>query len=176
MSKPPIEPMCQGDCLGKNRQAMLERTDAIIAQVGTQREKIIPLLQALQAEFAYLPSEVLERVYETTQMDRAQVRSVATFYSQFRLAPYGKHVIKVCNGTACHVKGAEIIHDTFRRELQIEDGTATTADGEYSVENVGCLGCCALAPAVQIDDTIYGHVTPGTVGNVLAQFEEELWQ
>lgn len=176
MSKPPIEPMCQGDCPGKNRQAMLERTDAIIAQVGTQREKIIPLLQALQAEFAYLPSEVLERVYETTEMDRAQVRSVATFYSQFRLAPYGKHVIKVCNGTACHVKGADIIHDTFRRELQIAEGTATTADGEYSVENVGCLGCCALAPAVQIDDTIYGHVAPGTVGDVLAQFEEELRQ
>ena len=168
--------MCQGDCQGKNRQAMLERTDAIIAQVGTRREKIIPLLQALQAEFAYLPSEVLERVYETTEMDRAQVRSVATFYSQFRLAPYGKHVIKVCNGTACHVKGADIVHDAFRRELKIEEGTATTTDGKYSVENVGCLGCCALAPAVQIDETIYGHVAPGTVADVLAQFEEELRQ
>ena len=152
---------------------MLERADAIIGRVGGSRNRIIPLLQALQDEFSYLPSEVLGRVYETTEIDRAQVMSVATFYSQFRLAPYGKHVIKVCNGTACHVKGADNVYDAFRRELSMEGDTITTSDGRYSIENVGCLGCCALAPAVQIDQKIYGHVQPGRVKEVLDEFEKE---
>ena len=167
--------MCSEDCLQKARQkeAAIQRADAIIERIGTTRDKIIPLLQALQEEFSYLPSDVLERVYLLTDIDRAQMMSVATFYSQFRLVPYGKHVIKVCNGTACHVKGADNVYDAFRRELSMEGDTVTTADGRYSVENVGCLGCCALAPAVQIDQKIYGHVQPGRVAEVLAEFEKE---
>ena len=167
--------MCSEDCLQKARQkeAAIQRADAIIERIGTTRDKIIPLLQALQEEFSYLPSDVLERVYLLTDIDRAQMMSVATFYSQFRLVPYGRHVIKVCNGTACHVKGADNVYDAFRRELSIEGDSVTTADGRYSVENVGCLGCCALAPAVQIDQKIYGHVQPGRVTEVLAEFEKE---
>ena len=167
--------MCSEDCLQKARQkeAAIQRADAIIERIGTTRDKIIPLLQALQEEFSYLPSDVLERVYLLTDIDRAQMMSVATFYSQFRLVPYGRHVIKVCNGTACHVKGADNVYDAFRRELSIEGNSVTTADGRYSVENVGCLGCCALAPAVQIDQKIYGHVQPGRVTEVLAEFEKE---
>ena len=85
------------------REAIRTRTDAIIARVGRSREHIIPLLQALQAEFSYLPADALERVYETTDIDRAQAISVATFYAQFRMMPYGRHTIRVCCGTACHV-------------------------------------------------------------------------
>ncbi|MBO6068919.1 MAG: NAD(P)H-dependent oxidoreductase subunit E, partial [Bacteroidales bacterium] len=167
--------MCSEDCLQQARQkeARIQRADAIIERIGTSRDRIIPLLQALQDEFSYLPSDVLERVYLLTDIDRAQMMSVATFYSQFRLIPYGKHVIKVCNGTACHVKGADNVYDAFRRELSMEGDTITSADGKYSVENVGCLGCCALAPAVQIDQKIYGHVQPGRVAEVLQEFEKE---
>ena len=168
--------MCTEDCRDNaaRREALLQRTDAIIDRIGTERSRIIPLLQALQAEFSYLPSEVLERVYARTEIDRAQLVGVATFYSQFRLIPYGRHVIKVCNGTACHVKGADNVYDAFRRELSLEGDDVTTADGDYSVEKIGCLGCCALAPAVQIDEKIYGHVQPGRVAEVLDAFRQDL--
>lgn len=152
----------------------LPRTDAIIDRIGTGRELIIPLLQAIQQEFNYLPSDALNRVYERTDIDRAQLISVASFYSQFRMAPYGKHVIKVCVGTACHVKGANNVYDAFRRELQLEDNSVTTADGQYSIEKVACLGCCALAPVVQIDEKIFGPVLPGKVREVLKDFEQML--
>lgn len=153
-------------------EAMVRRTDAIIDRIGTSRDKIIPLLQALQEEFSYLPSDALNRIYERTEIDRAQVISVSSFYSQFRLVPYGKHVIKVCIGTACHVKGASIVFDAFKRELNIADNTITTNDQQYSIEKVACLGCCALAPVVLIDNKIFGHVQPGRVDEVLAEFEE----
>lgn len=155
------------------RQATIRRTDAIIDRIGSERRHIIPLLQALQDEFSYLPSDALERVYERTEIDRAQMISVATFYAQFRMIPYGRHTIKVCCGTACHVKGANTVYDAFKRELGIGDDTITTADREYSIEKIACLGCCALAPVVQIDKKIYGHVQPGRVDAVLQEFERD---
>ena len=151
---------------------MQRKTDAIIDRIGTGREQIIPLLQAIQQEFNYLPSDALNRLYERTEIDHAQLISVATFYSQLRMVPYGKHIIKVCIGTACHVKGAGNVYDAFRRELQLEADDITTADGRYSIEKVACLGCCALAPVVQIDEKIFGHVQPGRVREVLDEFEQ----
>ena len=151
---------------------MIARVDAIIERVGTSRRVIIPLLQALQAEFSYLPSDALQRVYERTEIDRAQMISVATFYAQFRHIPYGRHIIKVCTGTACHVKGANNVYDAFRRELNMDEETITTADQQYSIEKIACLGCCALAPVVQIDEKIFGHVQPGRVKEVLDEFQQ----
>lgn len=163
------------DCLFSSpteaKELMVRRTDAIIDRVGTARHQIIPLLQAIQQEFNYLSSDALNRVYERTEIDRAQLISVSSFYSQFRLAPYGKHTIKVCIGTACHVKGANNVYDAFARELNIPEGEITTSDREYSIEKVACLGCCALAPVVQIDDKIFGHVQPGRVREVIEEFE-----
>ena len=156
------------------REAIRLRTDAIIERVGNKRQHVIPLLQALQAEFSYLPADALDRIYEKTEIDRAQAISVATFYAQFRLFPYGRHTIRVCCGTACHVKGANIVYDAFRRELGIGAETITTDDQQYSIEKIACLGCCALAPVVQIDNKIFGHVQPGKVGEVLKEFEEYL--
>ena len=150
------------------------KTDAIIDRIGTGRELIIPLLQAIQQEFNYLPSDALNRIYERTDIDRAQLISVASFYAQFRMVPYGKHVIKVCIGTACHVKGANNVYDAFRRELKLEGDSITTTDGRYSIEKVACLGCCALAPVVQIDQKIFGHVLPGRVREVLDEFEARI--
>lgn len=151
---------------------MIARVDAIIDRVGTSRRVIIPLLQALQAEFSYLPSDALQRVYERTEIDRAQMISVSTFYAQFRHIPYGRHIIKVCTGTACHVKGANNVYDAFRRELNMDEETITTADQQYSIEKIACLGCCALAPVVQIDEKIFGHVQPGRVKEVLDEFQQ----
>lgn len=155
---------------GENRIAFLEKTDAIIERTGTGREMIIPLLQALQNEFNYLPADAIERVYERTEIDRAQLISVSTFYSQFRHIPLGDHLIKVCTGTACHVKGAGNVYDAFVRELGIEEGSITTPDKLFSIEKIACLGCCTLAPVVQIDEKIYGHVLPGRVNEVVEDF------
>ena len=146
------------------------QTDAIIERIGTSRQVIIPLLQAIQEEFSYLPSKALERVYERTEIDRAQLISVSTFYSQFRFIPYGKHLIKVCTGTACHVKGAGNVYDAFRRELKMENDSITTSDGLFSIEKIACLGCCTLAPVVQMDEKIYGHVQSGKVREVINDF------
>jgi NADH-quinone oxidoreductase subunit F len=149
---------------------MREKVDAIIDRIGTSRQVIIPLLQALQDEFSYLPAEAIGRIYERTEIDRAQLISVSTFYAQFRHIPYGKHLIRVCTGTACHVKGAGNVYDSFRRELKMEDGSVTTADRLFSIEKIACLGCCTLAPVVQIDEKIYGHVLPGKVHEVIDDF------
>jgi len=157
-------------CNNKDNIDFTAKTDAIIQRIGTSRNTVIPLLQALQNEFSYLPSEALERVYEKTEIDRAQLISVSTFYSQFRHVPYGKHLIKVCTGTACHVKGAENVYDAFRRELKMEKDDITTADQLFSIEKIACLGCCTLAPVVQIDEKIYGHVQSGKVKEVVEDF------
>ncbi|MCW3785272.1 NAD(P)H-dependent oxidoreductase subunit E [Plebeiibacterium sediminum] len=165
---------CQCDNNSKvNKEELIATMDAIIERVGTSKDVIIPLLQEIQDEFSYLPSEALERIYERTEIDRAQLISVSTFYSQFRHIPYGKHLIKVCTGTACHVKGATNVYDSFKRELKMEGDSITTDDQLFSIEKVACLGCCTLAPVVQIDDKIYGHVLPGKVNEVIEEFIEE---
>ena len=155
-----------------DRQRLIQRVDAIIERIGSTRQMTIPLLQALQEEFSYLPSDALNRVYEKTEINRAHLLSVATFYAQFKMVPYGKHIIKVCVGTACHVKGANLVYEAFKRELQLDEDSITTPDGKYSIEKIACLGCCALAPVVQIDDKIYSYVQPGKVREVLQQHDE----
>ncbi len=149
---------------------MLARVDAVIDRIGHIRPLIIPLLQAIQEEFSYLPSAAIERLYERTEIDRAQLISVSTFYAQFRHIPLGKHLVKVCTGTACHVKGAGNVYDAFLRELEIDEGSMTTRDRLFSIEKIACLGCCTLAPVVQIDEKIYGHVLPGRVKEVIDDF------
>jgi len=158
------------NCNCNSSPDFITQTDAIIQRIGTERSKIIPLLQALQNEFGYLPHDAIERVYEKTEIDRAQLISVSTFYSQFKHVPSGKHIIKVCTGTACHVKGASNVYDSFRRELKMENGDITTGDRLFSIEKIACLGCCTLAPVVQIDEKIYGHVHSGKVNEVIEDF------
>nr|WP_321520752.1 NAD(P)H-dependent oxidoreductase subunit E [uncultured Macellibacteroides sp.] len=160
---------CENNSVEANEE-MIAKVDAIIDRIGTSRQIIIPLLQALQHEFSYLPSAALEHIYERTEIDRAQLISVSTFYSQFRHIPYGKHLIKVCTGTACHVKGAGNVYDSFRRELKMEGENITSDDQLFSIEKIACLGCCTLAPVVQIDEKIYGHVQPGKVNEVIEDF------
>jgi NADH-quinone oxidoreductase subunit F len=144
----------------------------IINKKGTGKDAVIPILQAIQKYFNYLPEEALEIVCEHTEITPAEIVGVASFYSQFRFKPAGKHMVKVCVGTACHVKGADLVYDSLRRVLKLEGDIDTDTDGIFTVEKVSCLGCCSLAPAVQIDSVTYGHVTPGTSRNILDDFLE----
>ena len=153
-----------------NNLDFVSKTDAIIARIGASRSTIIPLLQALQNEFGYLPHDAMERVYEKTAIDRAQLISVSTFYAQFKHAPSGKHIIHVCTGSACHIKGAGNVYDAFVRELKIAEGETTSPDKLFSIEKIACLGCCTLAPVVKIDEKIYGHVQPGKINEVIEDF------
>ena len=147
--------------------------DAIVDELGTATNAVIPILQAIQERYNYLPEEALRRVCELTEITPAQITGVASFYSQFRFRPAGKHMIKVCVGTACHVKGAGQVYDALRRELELGADEDTTASGEYTIEKVNCLGCCTLAPVVQIDEVTYGHVSTSKVASVLADFESQ---
>ncbi len=149
---------------------MINTIHNIIQEKGTAKDAVIPILQAIQKEFNYLPEEALEMVCELTEITPAEIVGVASFYSQFRFKPAGKHMVKVCVGTACHVKGADLVYDSLKRELNLDDENDTDSDGIFTLEKVSCLGCCSLAPAVQIDDVTYGHVTPGTSAKILDDF------
>lgn len=147
--------------------------DAIVQEHGGARNEVIPVLQAIQGRYNYLPEEALRRVCEISEITAAQIVGVASFYSQFRFHPAGKHMIKVCVGTACHVKGAAQVYDSMKRELGLDVNEDTTESGEYTIEKVNCLGCCTLAPVVQIDRVTYGHVNTSQVSSVLADFASQ---
>ncbi len=148
----------------------IEEIDQIIEDTGKKPEDLIPLLQAIQQRYNYLPAESLERIVEKTDIKPAEITGVSTFYSQFRTRPAGKHFVKVCIGTACHVMGAEGIYNSFKEYLEIPEDDDTDKDRIFTVEKVACLGCCMLAPAVQIDDITYGFLTPSKVPEVLKDF------
>lgn len=149
----------------------LSKVDQIIADKGTSKNSLIPILQAIQKEYNYLPEDVLRKVSELTSITPAEIIGVASFYSQFRLKPVGEHIVRVCIGTACHVKGAGQVYDSLRRELKLTEGQHTDDRGKYTIEKVSCLGCCTLAPVVQIDGVTYGHVTSDKAGQIIEDFE-----
>ena len=143
----------------------------LIAEKGSTKKSLIPLLQAIQKEYNYLPEEALRLLADNSEITAAEIIGVASFYSQFRLHPVGEHMIKVCVGTACHVKGAVQVYDALRRELKFKDGTDTDESGKYTIEKVACLRCCTLAHVVQIDGTTYGHVASDQIEQIIEDFE-----
>ena len=147
--------------------------DQAIERIGTEPEKVLEILQATQGHYGYLPEQALARVCELTEITPASIAGVSTFYSQFRHRPAGQHMIRVCIGTACHVKGGQQIYDAFKRHLRIQDEEDTDPQKLFTVEKVACLGCCMLAPAIQIDDITYGHLTGDKVPVVLRDFLEQ---
>ena len=137
----------------------LAEVDGIIEQCGRDAGAAIPILQAIQARWRYLPREALEHVCRRTRITPAQLTGVSTFYSQFRHRGAGKHLIQVCHGTACHVAGAERVSASLRRHLRMPDEHQdTSADGLFTIERVACLGCCTLAPVMLIDGITFGHL------------------
>ena len=157
-------------------QVNIQDIDHILSETGTDKRSVIPLLQAIQKRYHYLPEEALKHVCEVTEITPAQIIGIASFFSQFRLEPVGEHIIKVCIGTACHVKGSALVYDAFRRELKLESNRMTDESGKYTVEKISCLGCCTLAPVVQIDNITYGHVAPDLVSNILSDFENQKYR
>lgn len=138
-------------------QAFVER---IVEQHGRSKEAAIPILQAIQAHYRYLPDEALKLVCELTEITPAQIAGSSSFYAQFRRSPQGRHVVRVCHGTACHVAGARQITDELRRRLEIPDGADTDAQRLFTVDEVACVGCCSLAPVIIVDGQTVGKLTP----------------
>ncbi len=147
--------------------------DRIVERLGTGADKVLEILQSLQSHYGYLPTEALQRVCERTEITPAAIAGVSTFYDQFRHRPAGKHTIRVCIGTAFHVKGGQQVFDAFKRYLHIPDDEDTDAEKLFTVEKVACIGCCMLAPAIQIDDIVYGHLNDHRVPIVLKDFLEQ---
>jgi len=150
----------------------LSPIDRFVEEMGRESEAVVPILQEIQRHYRYLPEEALRRVCEITEITPAQIAGVSTFYTQFRHQPVGEHMISVCHGTACHVQGAQQITDAFRRHLDIPEHEDTDAGRLFTVQKVNCLGCCSLAPVLQIDGVTYGHLTPDIVPRVIRDFLE----
>jgi len=148
----------------------LTAVDRAIAQFGTKPEALIPILQALQDHYGYLPQEALLRLCEKTQIKPAAITGVASFYDIFRHRPVGKYMIRLCRGTACHVSGADRVDEALRRELHIHPGDDTDPTKQFTIEAVACLGCCTLAPVVRISQTTFGHVAPEKVPQIIHEF------
>jgi NADH:ubiquinone oxidoreductase subunit E len=147
--------------------------EKIVGEIGRTREVAIPLLQAIQTHYRYLPDAALQRLCELTDITPAEIAGTSTFYGQFRRSPVGEHIVRVCHGTACHVSGATQVSDELRRYLAIPEGQDTDADRQFTIEEVACLGCCSLAPVLMVDDHTVGKLTPATAREALKAFEKE---
>jgi len=147
------------------------RLNKILSVFEGKRGALIPILQRVQEEFGYLPKEALKEIATFLKLPRSQVFSVATFYAHFYLTRRGDHIVRVCQGTACHVRGARDILETAQRRLGIKTGE-TTEDYKYSLERVACLGSCALAPIMVVDDTVHAKVTTKETIEILTDGED----
>ena len=151
----------------------LSAVDRIVGTHGRAPHAVVPILQAIQETFRYLPAEALERVCALTEIAPAQIAGVSTFYARFRHRPMGLFCVRVCHGTACHVAGAPEITDAIRRHLEIEGDEDTDADRLFTVERVACLGCCSLAPCLTIEDMTFGRLTPRSACRAVDGFVRE---
>ncbi len=147
----------------------LSRIKEAIAQYPAERAFLIPILQALQRCFGYLPEVAINQLSESIGISDNDIYGVATFYTQFRFTPPGEHTIRVCQGTACHVRRGQAICTEIEKHLHIKAGQ-TTADGKFDLERVVCLGCCALAPVMVVDDKVYARTTPKKIASILTQY------
>lgn len=146
------------------------QVDAIFAKYQGQRGTLIPILQDVQQAYGYLPKDVIMYVADKTGVPASQIYGVATFYAQFHLNPRGRHVIRVCRGTACHVRGSKMVLEAIEKKLGITAG-GTTPDLRFTLETVACIGACGLAPVMMVNDDTHGRLTPEMVDEILAQYK-----
>jgi NADH-quinone oxidoreductase subunit E len=152
------------------RSPVVKDYAGIFAGFRGEEGDLIPILQKTQEKIGYIPREAVKRISRFLKISENQIYGVASFYSQFRFTAPGRNSIKVCLGTACHVKGGQILCEAVERELDLKPGE-TTADGRYDLERVACLGCCALAPVVQVNDDIYSRMTVIRLKEILGKYE-----
>ena len=145
---------------------MQEKLEGIFSHYQGERQELIPILQETQGKFRYLPAAAMREISRFLQIPESSVYGVSTFYAQFKLTPLGKKVIRVCRGTACHVRGSSKVLAEIEKQLGIKAGE-TTEDMEYTLETVACIGACALAPTMTIDNETYGKMTTKKVAEVL---------
>ncbi len=168
-----------GSVLAKKSSAIasscrsFEKINEVIEKHGKNQAALIPILQEVQEVYRYLPEEILTYVATALNLAPATVYGVATFYAQFSLEPKGKYVIKVCDGTACHVRGSNPVKDAIRKRVGLKGDKMTTSDLRFTVETVSCLGACGLAPVVMINDQIYGQMTPEAINIIIDQILAE---
>jgi len=149
-----------------------QETEQVLKRFGKKRGNLIPILQKVQDKMGYLPREAISEIAWFLSLSEMEVYSVVTFYNQFRLNPPGKHSVRVCLGTACHMKGGYISLDAWKRRLKI-DVKKTTLDREFDLDTVACVGCCVLAPVTVVDEKPQGNVEPTRVDGILLAFERE---
>ena len=150
----------------------LSLLEPMLDEYAAVKGSLITILQHTQEIYGYLPKEAIELISEKTGIAASEIMGVATFYTQFRFEPVGKYLIMLCQGTACHVNGSELILQTVKDELGIEDGQ-TTADGLFSLKCVACLGCCSLSPVMMINETAYGSLTPQKARDIVRRIAAE---
>lgn len=148
--------------------------DNIVNELGCKQSAIIAILQGIQEHYRYLPREVFPYLAKKIGVSEARIYSTATFYDNFSLEPKGKYVIKVCDGTACHVRKSIPILERLRKELGLSVNKITTSDLGFTVETVSCLGACGLAPVITVNDTVYPAMTPDKASELLKELKEEL--
>jgi len=153
---------------------MEEKLEKIMKEYKEQEGNLIFILQCLERDFGYLPEKAIYWFSEKLDIPAAKFFGIATFYAQFHLKPRGKHIITTCCGTACHVKGAERLINSLRKELGLSEEEETTPDMNFTVEKVACLGTCGFAPVVLIDGEVHGKVTVETLINKIKKLKKEL--
>lgn len=150
----------------------LDKVDFLIEQQGKNENALIQAMLAIQEEFHYLPPEALDRISEKLNVPMIRIYQVAAFYKVFSLEPRGKHIITVCKGTACHVRGSNMLVDQVDRVLKIGPGE-TTEDLQFTLEEVNCLGCCAIGPVMMVDNKYYGNMSVSKVERTLKKYMEK---
>ena len=155
----------------KNLEKYLKPLYDILDNYEKEEKYLIPILQDAQNEYGYLPEDVLKEIACSLDLSLSQVYGVVTFYTQFHLEPRGKNIIRVCQGTACHVRGAGPVLEKIEEELDIESGE-TTDDLNFTLETVACIGACGLAPVIMINDETHGRLTPEKVPEILAKYKD----
>lgn len=154
-------------------QSYYDRTDEIISSYGTSKEFLIPIMQDIQSEYRYLPPELLTYVAKKLKIAEAKAYSVATFYENFSFDKKGKYILRVCDGTACHVRKSKSILDTIYAELKLSNEKNTTDDMMFTVETVSCLGACGLAPVLTVNDEVHPSMNPEKVKALLGELRGE---
>jgi NADH-quinone oxidoreductase subunit E len=158
----------KNNCCHTKEGSDLSLLEPVLQEYGNIPGSLITILQHAQEIYGYLPVDVMWHVAERTGVKPAKVLGVATFYTQFRLKPVGKYLIMLCQGTACHVNGSELVLAAVKDELGIEDG-GTTDDGLFSLKTVACLGCCSLSPVMMINEETYGTLTPDKAVKIIRE-------
>lgn len=157
-------------CACGNEQSPFPKCDEILTRNNEVQGALIPILQEAQEEYGYLSKDLLTYIAQKTATPISQIYGVVTFYSQFHLNPRGRHIVRVCQGTACHVRGAKAILKALEDNLSISAGE-TTADLRFTLETVACIGACGLAPVMMVDEDTHGRLTPAIIPEILGRYE-----